>query len=117
MLHLTRLKIASEVTILTSVRKIQFLNLHNTIKMRKNEAMTAGSCGGVWILLTYQTAVHLFAFLGLDLPQVELELLSLQDVAVCPAALAWSGGNASCRGTRKQNWSRSWVNSTQTWFE
>lgn len=52
---------------------------------------------GVWILLTYQRAVHLFAFLGLDLPQVELQLLALQDVAVCPAALAGSGGDASCR--------------------
>lgn len=46
--------------------------------------------------MTYQTAVHLFAFLGLDLPQVELELLALQDVAVCSAALAGSGGDASC---------------------
>ena len=64
--------------------------------------MTADSCGGVWILLTYQTAVHLFAFLGLDLPQVELELLSLQDVAVCPATLAWPGGNASCRTDKEK---------------
>lgn len=46
--------------------------------------------------MTYQTAVHLFAFLGLDLPQVELQLLALQDVAVCSAALAGSGGDASC---------------------
>lgn len=47
--------------------------------------------------MTYQTAVHLFAFLGLDLPQVELKLLAFQDVTVCPTALAGSGGDASCR--------------------
>lgn len=45
----------------------------------------------------YQTAVHLFAFLGLDLPQVELKLLAFQDVTISPAALAGSGGDASCR--------------------
>lgn len=51
----------------------------------------------VGFYLPYQTAVHLFAFLGLDLPQVELQLLALQHVAVCPATLARSGGNASCK--------------------
>lgn len=63
--------------------------------------MTTNSCGGIWILLTYQTAVHLFAFLGLDLPQVELELFALQDVAICPATLAGFGGDASCRRVEK----------------
>lgn len=47
--------------------------------------------------MTYQTALHLFAFLGLDLPQVEFKLFAFQDVAVCPATLARSGGDASCR--------------------
>lgn len=51
----------------------------------------------IWILLTYQTAVHLFAFLGLDLPQVELQLLAFQNVAVCSAALSRPRGNAGCR--------------------
>lgn len=57
--------------------------------------------GGIWILLMHQTAVHLFAFFSLNLPQVELELLALQDVAICPATLTGSGGNAGCRGVRK----------------
>ena len=35
----------------------------------------------------------LFALLGLDLPQVELELLSLKDVPVGPAALSGAGGD------------------------
>lgn len=52
-------------------------------------------------LLTHQTAVHLFAFFGLNLPQVKLELLALKDVAICPAALTRSGGNASCNRVRK----------------
>lgn len=47
--------------------------------------------------MTYQTALHLFAFLGLDLPQVEFKLLAFQDVAIRPAALARSGGDASCK--------------------
>ena len=60
---------------------------------------------GIWVLLKYQTAVHLFAFLGLDLPQVELKLLALQDVAVCPATLARSGSDATCRkGGNAQIW-------------
>lgn len=49
----------------------------------------------------HQTAVHLFAFFGLDLPQVELKLLALEDVAICPAALTRSGGNARCRRVGK----------------
>jgi len=39
------------------------------------------------------TRHSLFALLGLDLPQVELELLALQDVAVGPAALSGPGGD------------------------
>lgn len=57
--------------------------------------------GDIWILLMHQTAVHLFAFFSLNLSQVELELLALQDVAICPAALTRSGGNAGCRGVGK----------------
>ena len=57
---------------------------------------TIHSFGTFGFYLTYQTAVHLFAFLGLDLPQVELELLAFQYVAVGPATLAGSGSNASC---------------------
>lgn len=57
--------------------------------------------GGILILLMHQTAVHLFAFFSLNLPQVELELFALQDVAICPAALTGSGGNAGCRGVGK----------------
>lgn len=68
----------------------------------------------VWILLTYQTAVHLFAFLGLDLPQVELELLAFEDVAVCPATLAGSGGNASCRGEERKHDQWRWINRLKT---
>ena len=37
--------------------------------------------------------ISLFALLGLDLPQVELQLLALQHVAVGPAALAGPGGD------------------------
>lgn len=44
----------------------------------------------------------LFAFLGLDLPQVELELLALQDVTISPAALAGPGSDASCRKEEEQ---------------
>ena len=52
-------------------------------------------------LLTNQRAVHLFAFLGLDLPQVELQLFAFQEVTVRPTALAGSGGDASCRRERE----------------
>lgn len=62
--------------------------------------------GGIWILLMHRTAVHLFAFFSLNLSQVELELLALQDVAICPAALTWSGGNAGCRGVAKFSYIR-----------
>lgn len=51
----------------------------------------------IWILLMYQTALHLFAFLGLDLPQVEFKLFAFKEVAICPATLARSGGDASYR--------------------
>ena len=40
------------------------------------------------------TSNSLFALLGLDLPQVKLELLALKDVSVGPAALAGSGGDS-----------------------
>lgn len=53
--------------------------------------------GSILNLLMHQTAVHLFAFFGLDLPQVKLKLLALKDVAICPSTLTRSGGNASCR--------------------
>ena len=39
------------------------------------------------------TSNSLFALLGLNLPQVELELLALQDVPIRPSALAGSGGD------------------------
>lgn len=57
--------------------------------------------GSILNLLTHQTAVHLFAFFGLDLPQVKLELLAFKDVAICPATLTRSGGNACCRREAK----------------
>lgn len=47
----------------------------------------------MFLLTWYQTA-DLFALLGFDLPQVELQLLALQNVAIHPAALAGLGGNA-----------------------
>ena len=40
-----------------------------------------------------QQVSALFPLLGLDLPQVELELLALQDVAVGPPALPGPGGD------------------------
>merc|ERR1719278_142494 len=46
-----------------------------------------------WVTITMMTRNSLFALLGLDLPQVELELLALQDVAVRPAALPGPGGD------------------------
>merc|ERR1719232_2430032 len=42
---------------------------------------------------------HLFALLGLELAQVELELLALQDVAVSAARLAWSRANGGENAT------------------
>lgn len=39
-------------------------------------------------------AVHLFAFLGLDLPQVELQFFSLQNIAISSTTLSRSGRNA-----------------------
>merc|ERR1719201_1289415 len=35
--------------------------------------------------------ISLFSLLGLDLPQIELELLALQDITIRPSALAGSG--------------------------
>lgn len=55
------------------------------------------------------TAVHLFAFFGLDLPQVELKLLALKDVAVCSAALTRSGGNTSCKRVVKPKLSQNFL--------
>ena len=46
-----------------------------------------------WVTITMMTRHSLFALLGLDLPQVELELLALQDVAVGPPALPGPGGD------------------------
>lgn len=79
----------------TSVEKKLIINpciLHCVIEKKKDSRIE-----GISILLTYQTALHLFAFLGLDLPQVEFQLLPLKDVAICPATLARSGSNASYR--------------------
>merc|ERR1712048_547097 len=36
----------------------------------------------------------LFASLGLDLPQVELELLALQNISVGSSTLSWTGGDS-----------------------
>merc|ERR1719382_1391252 len=44
---------------------------------------------------SHDRAEHLFPPLGLDLPQVELQLLALQHVAVRPAALAGPGGDGT----------------------
>merc|ERR1719385_17927 len=38
--------------------------------------------------------IGLFASLGLDLPQVELELLALQNISVGPSALSGTGGDS-----------------------
>merc|ERR1719266_477071 len=44
---------------------------------------------------SHDRAEHLFPPLGLDLPQVELQLLALQHIAVRPAALAGPGGDGT----------------------
>lgn len=46
------------------------------------------------LMVVSKSAVHLFAFLGFNLPQVELQFFALKDVAISPAALSWSGWNA-----------------------
>lgn len=73
----------------------------NQNQSKQNKKAEAQRILGHWILLKYQTAVHLFAFLGLDLPQVELQFLAFQDVAVCPATLARPRSNASCGAKTK----------------
>lgn len=40
--------------------------------------------------LYYTSYGGLFAFPGLDLPQIELQLLAFQHIAIRSAALAWS---------------------------
>merc|ERR1719278_752446 len=44
------------------------------------------------------TGIRLFPLLGLDLPQVELQLFPLEDVSVSPAALPGPGGDG-CEDT------------------
>ncbi len=52
------------------------------------------------LMVVSKRAVHLFAFLGFNLPQVELQFFALKDVAISPATLSWSGGNAGCGETK-----------------
>lgn len=40
--------------------------------------------------LYYTSYDGLFAFPGFDLPQIELQLLAFEHIAICSAALAWS---------------------------
>lgn len=44
-----------------------------------------------------QNSFYSFAFSGLDLPQVELQFLAFQHVAISSATLSRSGGNAGCK--------------------
>lgn len=47
-------------------------------------------------------AVHLFAFLGLDLPQVELQFFPLQNIAISSTTLSRSGSNACWENKAKK---------------
>lgn len=51
------------------------------------------------LMVVSKRAVHLFAFLGFNLPQVELQFFALKDIAVGPATLSRSGCNAGWRET------------------
>lgn len=51
------------------------------------------------LMVVSKRAVHLFAFLGFNLPQVELQFFALKDIAIGTATLSRSGGNAGWRET------------------
>lgn len=65
------------------------------------EMRTAETCrvGEFSLMVVSNRAVHLFAFLGFNFPQVKLQFFALDDVAIGPATLSWSGGNAGWRET------------------
>lgn len=44
----------------------------------------------VKLSLYYTSYDSLFAFPGFDLPQIELQLLAFEHIAICSATLAWS---------------------------
>lgn len=55
-------------------------------------------------------AVRSFAFLGLDLPQVELQFFSLQNIAISSTTLSRSGRNACWENTKREEKEKSLFN-------